>query len=184
MKEYILKHKTPLLVSVILLIIIIICCIIMFNIGFNGRLVNYHKAEENDGHTIYYSSDVFISEGIRNFSMTEDTIDDLLSNPWKYTAYWINTDIQNVTKHTIYNLKAKLVKEYDNLWLDTSSLCEWPLDLEALETYNSYVLVIVKTENMTEGEIDQLVRSIKIRISAMNTKYIPIYNSRTICFDE
>jgi hypothetical protein len=183
LKGIIKRHKILLIVLAVLIIFIIVAVILFTNINMEGYLVNYLKADENDGHTVYTEPEEFLNYEYQLFNMSEKEAKDVIKHPDNYTAFWVGIEIRNKENHTIYNLKANLTKKYDNLWFDTSSLCEWPLDLEANGEYkDTRVLVIIKTNNLSDNEIDKLIRSINIKISASDCEGIPAYASMIIGF--
>ena len=171
--------KRFLVVSVIIMSVVFII-ILHFPMNIEGRLIKYKKAEENNGNTTYSSFDELRKyEGKENFNMSNSVINDIIKYPRKYTAYWIEIELKNTSVVALQDLEASLNKEYPNLWFDKSSLCEWPLDLEPNEVYISNVLVIIKTENMKEKEIEDLVKGIGINISAWS---VLIKGTKTLYF--
>jgi hypothetical protein len=177
--------KKKIIIISIIVIAVLIGVVLLMSPNIDGSLINYTKAEENDGHTTYSGSrESFYYEGSNNFNMSDEVIEDVLDHPDKYTSYWVGISYKNISGHTVYDIKASLPKKYDDLWFDKSSISEWPIDLKGNETRESNVLVMIKTENMNDDEVDRLIKSIGITISARNFDWFPIYASKTIYFEK
>lgn len=179
-----LKKKNIVLILVIIILVITIYIIytnILYPVNISGKLVEYKTLDEFWG---MYSKRIFYDE-LNNWSMTKEEADYICSNQDSYTGYVISYKIQNISDHTIYYLKSELDKHNNNLWYDNSSLGEGEVILKAGESINdSFMLILIKMENMTGAEIDQLIKSIGITISARNYGWLPIYASKTIYFEE
>ena len=178
-------HKRRCLVITLVVIIIIAAGIsILFSVNFQAKIIDYRLSSDDGGSIILCKPEQFYSRGTKDFLMSKDTIEEILEYPDRYSSYLIRVDIKNKSVKTIYDFRASLLGKYDNLWLDETSLWEWPLDLTAGEEISAYVYIIVRTHNMTEAEIDRLIKSIGIKISASNFKSLSSYNSREIYFEE
>jgi hypothetical protein len=142
-----------------------------FSSHLGGYFVGYEKADENDGHTVYASSAMFLSHEYEAFRMTNEEAQDVIDHSEKYTAYWVEIYLKNNSLHMFYYLRADSKQPYENMWFDSSSLYEGTLNLKPLEEFkDSRVLVIVKTENMSEEDIDQRIRSLEISIYAQTSE--------------
>lgn len=183
MKSFILKYKLRILLIFLSAAVCVFIYLAFFISPINGCLTDYVKADENNGHTIYYSPEQFLDYDMRNFDMSMATGMDIIRHPEDYTAYWVVNNICNTSVFPIYNLNASLYGDYDDLWLDSTSLYECcSLDLEPGEVHNGGVLVIIKTADKTDEEIDRLIRSVNIAIGAQNFLYIQFGNSAIIRF--
>lgn len=175
-------RKKIIIISIIA-IVVLVGAVFLISPSLDGYIMCYEKAEENDGHTIYYSREVFCDVGINNFHMSEEVIEDLFDNPKKYTSYWIRISYKNITGYPIYDVRASIPGEYENIWCDQNIFIV-TVNLEGGEEKKDGVLVVIKTENMNDDEIDKLIKSIGITISARNFRPLPIYASKTIYFEK
>ncbi len=100
-----------------------------------------------------------------DWHMTDSDIKDLLENPASFTEYFVSLHIENKTGSDIYDLRAKLSGRVKGLWFDTTSFCEDTLVMRANEAYDAKLLVIVKSKDMTQEQISDLIRRVQLEIS-------------------
>lgn len=169
----------------IIILIIAVCTVgffMIFSENINGRMIHYEKDE---GFFTDFAEEGFYFDAEFYMNMNRETIDEIWKHKENYAGYLIEIDIQNITDHVIYDVRAQLSKKYNNLWFDSASIAESPLNLAGKERYYPHnIIVILKTDNMTSDEIDQLIKGIGITISARNYEWLPIYASKTIYFEE
>ncbi len=194
------KYKV-LLWSGIFIAICIAGTIIILNNSQNnqidGRLLSYEKDDEYSDFLVFSDPEGFEGfDGPYYYRMDNDTINDIMNYPEKYTPYYIKIEVTNTSDKKIYDIDAEPVDKYENLWIDTSSIYDrWSDDLEAHKTreYDDVLYVIVKTEGMTDKEIDKLIKSIKLKIHATNIEYLNsinregflwLYDTKVIGFDD
>ncbi len=186
MRRFVNKYKLW-----VILVLLVVCCvggILIFNSSINGRLINYHKDDNNyiDGYLFddQEIADYFYECCINDFNMEQEVVDEMFKYQEKYTAYWIEIEIKNDAILKIYDINLKLGTDLKNIWLDTTSLCECQLDLEAGEKYTGSVAIIIRTENMTDDEIEKLIKGVGITISANLVDDLSIVTSKTIYFNK
>lgn len=162
---------------ILILLLLEAAIFLFFSMNIQGRLLIYEKSDD----TIHSGSDYFTIIAKYDLLMTDSVIDDVLKYPEKYTAYRIKIHLRNASLVTAYGLEAALHQNYNNLWFDRNAFDV--LDLKPGEAYDGNVQVIVKTENMRQADIDQLIKSLKIDISASYfTCEFFIRSSKTISF--
>lgn len=149
-----------------------------------GRLLSYEKY---DDFILYTDPESFKElDGPTYFSMDKNASNDLFEYPEKYSSFLIALELTNTSNKKIYDVKAVLANEYKNLWFDTASFSESPLNLKANETYETNLFVIIKTEDMSVKEINKLIKSIKLEINASNLNWgfdVPL-STKEIGFDD
>jgi len=185
MKKFIIEHRRLVISLLVVAIFISGGCAIIFQKNISGKIAGYSQPEESIFELLpdQIDKEYFYYECTNNYHMTKETADDMVSNANNYSIYLLHIYIHNTTNHKICNLEANLNGTHDNVWLDTSSLCEWPLDLGPSEVYEDNMFIIIKTENYTEKEVEDLIRSIKINILASNYANTGLYCSATLSFD-
>lgn len=189
------KYKVLLLSGIVIAISIAGVILILINNQNNqidGRLLSYEKDDEYYSDFILYTNPETFKEGDGPiyFSMDKDTMDDLFTHPEKYTSYKINIEVTNLSDKNIYDGYSILADKYEYIWLDT--LFYWDGNLKAHETLEYHAFIIVKKEEMSDKEIDGLIKSIKIEIHATNIEYLNslyrdeflwLYSTKVIGFD-
>lgn len=182
-----MKYRVLLLSFIVVLVIIVGVILIITINHIDGRLLSYEKYNVNT-YIAYYSPEEFEESYGSYFDMNESTINDLFNYPKKYTCYSIKIRLTNTSNKKIYDVNPALAKKYENLWLDKSSLSPITiLELEAHETLEHDVHVIIKTENMSDKEIDELIKSVKLKIYASNVNWeldTLLYSTKAISFDD
>lgn len=163
----------------------------------DGRLLSYEK-DDKDSCQIYTDSDKFEEvEESYYFNMDKDTINDILNYPKKYTFYRIKIEVTNKSDKQIYEIYAEPTDKYENLWINIESLSYgWYVGLIAHETreYDDVLYVVVKTEGMSDKEIDKLLKSIKLKIHSTHIEYLNsimdwedytmLYSTKVIGFED
>ena len=142
----------------------------------DGELVAYEK---NDFPQV--SNDFVTSGRYGLYDMSRDTALDAVNHPEKYLEYDISFNIKNITPKKIYDIDAKW-QASKNVWMLQTPLAEWEIDIRKQNTYKGSVFVIIKTEGMTEDEIDKRIKSIGLLITAKSMRYLPFYSGKTIHF--
>lgn len=182
MKKILKRHWIPI---VSILTIIIVCMVfgfMFYSLNIGGKMISYKKI---DDYLSNFSEEGFYSDAEFYMNMSNETIEDVWEHKENYTGYFIRIEIQNKSNNSICDVCTKLSKTYDNLWLDSASISEYtPLYIGAKEKYNRSIIIIVKTENMNDNEIDELIKSIGVTICARNYEWLPIYASKTIYFEK
>jgi hypothetical protein len=140
--------------------------LLAFGMQMEGKLLGYRISDENNGHTTYCSPDAFRAEGRRFFHMPDAVIEDVIGHPANYTAFWVALRLQNVSPFTYYDLRPDTSVHTGELWVDCSNLSEGGLDLAPGETHDGSVLVIAKTQALTQSRLAEELKSLKISISA------------------
>ncbi len=190
------KNKILIWSGIVIALFIAAVILILTHNYIDGRLLSYEK-DYIDSSQIYIDSDESEeSEGFYYFNMDKDTINDFSNYPEKYTSYRIKIEITNMSDKKIYEVYAETVNKYENIWFDTNKLSYGFNGLEAYETceYDDVLYVIVKTEGMSENEIDELLKIIKIKIHSTYIEYLNsimdwedytlLYGKKVIGFEE
>ncbi len=175
--------------KVLSMILVIVLSIILLAIVGSLLFVHHIEAEiisceqnENFQQTV----EIFLADDYYTcFNMSDAEAEDLRENPENYRNYYIYVELNNFSKQIVYDVQVDLIKQYNNIWShheilgDTSNIIIDP-------GFNTYTLVsiIVKTSDMTEKEIDELIRSLGITVSARNVEWLPLITSETIYFEK
>ena len=163
------KNRTKKIVLIWLIVLVtgVVIWIIPSTDVIEGRIDKYRIYDDLDNEP-YLMSDAFIKlDASEYYKMPKSVIDDIKKNSSDYTMYMLDMTFQNVSWHTLHDLKASLSKEHENVWCD-SVLCEGPLDLNANQEYETSVYLIVKTADFEDRDIDRLIKSLGITISSYN----------------
>lgn len=169
--------KKTIIISISLICIVIAVGIVLWNIflhkpNIKGYLFGYEKY---DG-----TYDIQELKGAE-----EGTIDDIRKYPNKYNVYWIDMHIENKAGHYLYDLNSKLAEPYSDVWfLDPFTGYDFVFDFSEYEVSDWGFYILVKTDDMSESEIDELIRSIGRTIFARNMINAPVFSSNTIYFKE
>lgn len=183
MKKFIAKYKILLIVLFVIAVTIGLYFWI-FPLNVEGRLVNYTKVDQTyEFEYAYCRPEQLLSDEYADFNMTREEIEDVQNNPDDYDSYFIGYYIHNLSDHMLYDLNAKLDKKYNNLWFETF-ISDFPINIENNETFDyNRLWLIIKTKDMSDSDIDRLIKNIGIVFSAQNFEYIPLWASTTLNFD-
>lgn len=173
-----MKKKIIAMIAIVFIVIITIVGYIIMTEDIIEVTITGYEQEKNIAFLTVTRTWVF-------YNMSETTANDILEHSDKFKCYWINLVILNKTENILYALHANLDKLYDNMWNDRISLLEWQIDLNPKERREIDLFIIVKTENMSDEEIDNLIRSVGIDVSASQFDYplsSILRNTKTIYF--
>ncbi len=167
------------------IIIILLACVLAGCTLFYSDIKGHMSGYENDGHPTDYTVSRILDHEYEDFNMSHETALDIQKNPSKYTEYWIGVYIHNLSPGKIHGVEGDLAADYDNLWFDRTSFYEWTLDMEAnAAVKDKKIRFLVKTEGMSEQDIDRLIRNIQLKIS-WDTYRFPVARggSKTISYE-
>jgi len=140
-----------------------------------GEIIGYTRCEQAQNKPSLLSTDTFIHyDAYKYYNMPQSVIDDIKKNPKKYAEHGIEIDIRNVSIHTLHSLEAVLSKECGNIWV-SSVLSKGQLNLEPQEAFGTFVSAVVKTDGLTETEIDALIKGIGLTIKSYNFGVLESY---------
>ncbi len=174
MRKFISNNK--LLVTVIVIVIALCClgCIMLIIPNIDGKIIGYFKDDEQ--------LDLLITEEFYeiNYGMEQEVVEEMYKYPERYSQYYIDFNVKNSGSRTISNVKTSLSTQTDNLWLypvlDRAEIC-----LGDGLPFDGEVPIIIRTEGMTDEEIDKLIKNVGITISGNS---FPIVVSKTIYFNK
>ncbi len=180
------KEKKKIEAYSMLIVVLILLAIIggsmLSSINFKAEIISYEQDEDFQDEDL---PDPFITNNdYMMYDMSYEDAKDSVENPENYRGYLINIDIRNISWQKVYWVEANLSKGYKGIWMFRSGLAEWQIDVEPNNTYSGDIYIIVKTSDMTEKQIDELIRSIGITVSAQNVEWIPFVTSETIYFEK
>ncbi len=184
MRKFIINYKW-----IIVIVVIVICCvggILFINSGINGQLISCSRSESFINNFVRSESASEFHEEFKNFfNMEQEVVEEMYKNPERYTTYWIVVNIYNDASYKIYDVRPSLGTKFDNMWIRQDTFSDFSLDLEAGQNYIHSVAIIIRTEGMTDDEIDNLIKSVGITISAnILADSFPIVASKTIYFNK
>ncbi len=184
-----IEKKVKVFLKVIMIVLILSTIIVLLYYLFNtprikSEIISYKQ--DVDFQDAYFTMlEPFITEeGDIRLDMPYKEVENIIENPEDYRGYYINIEINNLSGRRIDCVQAYLSKQYKNVWRYQTLLPQWDFDTDLDQEYSGYVYIIVKTADMTEKEIDQLIRSIGITVSAENGALIPLVKSETIYFEK
>ncbi len=163
--------------------------IIIALLAIGGHMVFFYhlKSEiisyEQDEDFLPLPEGFFTYQTYLMYDMSDAEAKDLRESPQNYRSYCINIDIKNISWQKVHWVEADLSKRYKDIWMYRPGLAEWEIDIEPNKTYSGHICIIVKTADMTEKEIDELIRGIGITVSAQNVEWPSFVTSETIFFD-
>ncbi len=163
------------------------------SINFKAEIISYEQDEDFLSILEGFFEDNEYKETFAWYDMSDAEAKDLQENPENYRGYYIDIDINNISGQKVYCVQANLLKRYQDIWMNRTGLAEWmyataleewDIMIEPNDTYPGSIYIIVKTSDMTEKEIDELIRSIGITVSARNVKWLPFVTSETVYFEK
>jgi hypothetical protein len=153
-------------------LIILIACILAytaidaFRIHPSYIITHIDQISPDDRWMKYsYDKDTFLTSEYPRMRMPMQAALDFMSNPGKYREYDIDITMKNVTGLYLYEIMPTVDNRYDNMWLygwveeDTG-----PLFLMPYEDFSSTIVALVRVDEMSEAEIQSLLKSIGITI--------------------
>ncbi len=177
-KKKIIKNITYTMLTIIVLFAIVEGSMLFIH-HLKSEIISYEQDED------FTMSDQFITEdGYIWYDMSYEEAKDIVENPENYRGYYINIEINNLSGQKVYCVQANLSKQYKDIWMHGITLEEWDIATNPISKYSGSIHIMVKTSNKTEEEIDQLIRSIGITVSAENSNWIPFVTSETIYFEK
>jgi len=176
------KSKKNLFLLCLFLSMMIYVSIIYFigmGLSVDAKLVGYYKSPS-------YAPDN-IESNMNLFNMDEGTAVDIQNNPDNYREYRIEVYIKNTNTTNISNIQVNLSPgAADNVWLCKTGFAEWIINnISPGEEYNGDITILMKIENMSEEDIDAVIKGLIVKLRYSNDHTDPIKLIRrvqNICF--
>ncbi len=172
MRKFINNNKP--LVRVIVIVLCFFGCIMLIIPNIDGEIINYGKDDEQ--------LDILITEEFYKtyYGMEQEVVEEMYKHPERYSQYYIDFNVKSSGTRIISNIKTSLSTQTDNMWLypvlDRAEIC-----LGAGIDFDGEVPIIIRTDGMTDEEIDRLIRSVGITITANS---FPMVAKKTIYFNK
>jgi len=169
MVEFLVSNKKKIILICLCILMIILMKIyvsIKYHEGISSppvdaKIVGYDKSTT-------YAPDC-IESNMRLFNMDEGAALDMKNNPGNYCEYWLKVYIKNINKNTIHNLEvARLPETTDNVWLCITGFADWSIDVNPGGRFYGDITIIIKTENMSEEDIDKEIKGLILELSYSN----------------
>ncbi len=182
MRKFISNNK--LLVTVIVIALCFWGCIMLINSGIDGKIRDYVKYDTDFDYSGIMTAEEFYEQFKYNYGMEQEVVEELYKYPERYSEYFIRVNVKNYGICTIFDVKTSLSTQIDNMWVEPV-FGDCIVDLKTGEEWEAGVSIIIRTEGMTDDEIDKLIKSVGITISAnVLADFSPIVASKTIYFNK
>ncbi len=176
------KNKVYSMLVIVLVLIALIGKVTLFNNNIiKSEIISCEQ--DQDLSTVLYAADSY-----SEFGMSDAESKDIQENPESYRGYYIGIKINNISEQMVLYTETLLAKRYQGIWIFRPGIPNWHDDVEGQYEIQSNrsivesVCIIVKTANMTEEQINQLIKSIGLTINARIYEELPIYVAETIYF--
>ncbi len=182
------KDKNKVFLKLIITVLVLLAVIALLYLSntpmIKSKIISYKQdVDFQDAYLTMLEPFITEEDDFRQ-DLSHEEAKNIVENHENYRGYYINIEINNLSGRRIDCLQVYLSKQYKNIWMYETSLFQRDFEKDSYQEYSGFVYIIVKTSDMTEEEIDQLIRSIGITVSAENGALIPLVKSETIYFEK